>query len=78
MGRKRRTVVRRIKKKLPEIFLCPTCGEEAINIVLNKDENLAEVKCSKCQIKSEFYVSASDQIVDIYCKFTDKVYSGSI
>jgi transcription elongation factor Elf1 len=78
MGRRRRKIVKLPKKKLPKIFSCPSCGEESINIQIIRDKNIAEVKCSKCGLKANIDVSPADQPIDIYCKFTDKVYTGSL
>ena len=36
------------------------------------------MQCSACRLAGEFEVSPVDQIVDIYCKFTDDFYSGRI
>lgn len=77
MGRRRRKIVKLPKKKLPKIFLCPACGEESINIRIMREKNLAEVRCSKCSLAEDIPVSPADQPIDIYCKFTDKVYTGS-
>jgi transcription elongation factor Elf1 len=77
MGRRRRKVVRVVKRTIPKIFSCPSCGEESVRVELQRGNKLAVVQCSECGLKGEFDVSPADQIVDIYCKFTDKFYSGS-
>jgi transcription elongation factor Elf1 len=66
-----------VKRKIPKIFSCPSCGEESVRVELQRGNKLAVVQCSECGLKGEFDVSPADQIVDIYCKFTDKFYSGS-
>ena len=75
MGRRRRKIVKLPKKKLPKIFRCPTCGEESINIHIIKNSNSANVKCSKCGIEADIPISSVDEPVDIYCKFTDRLYA---
>ena len=75
MGRRRRKIVKLPKKKLPKIFQCPACGEESINIKIIKNSNIAEVKCGKCGIVENISSSPSDEPIDIYCKFTDKLYT---
>lgn len=78
MGRRRRKVVKLPKKKLPKIFLCPVCGEESINIRIIKGSNIAEVRCSKCGVEAKIPTSPADEPVDVYCKFTDRLYAGSM
>jgi transcription elongation factor Elf1 len=78
MGRRRRKIVRFPKKKLPTIFLCPSCGERSINVQIEKDYNIADVRCSKCGIKSNITITLADQPIDIYCKFTDSFYEGTL
>lgn len=78
MGRRRRKIMKLPKKKLPKIFLCPSCGEESVNIRIMRDKDIAEVKCSKCGLSADIPVSPADQPIDIYCKFTDRVYTGSL
>ena len=78
MGRRKRKIVKLLRKKLPKIFLCPSCNEESINIRIIKDKNIAEVRCSKCGLEANIPVSKADQAVDVYCKFTDKVYAGDL
>ena len=75
MGRRRRRVVKVVKKKLPTVFACPSCGEESIRVKLPQTSGSAIVQCGSCGLKQEFEATPSNQIVDIYCKFTDAFYS---
>jgi transcription elongation factor Elf1 len=77
MGRRKRKIVRLPKKKLPKTFLCPKCGEEAVRVTMEKTLP-AKVMCGKCGLKLDISASPQDQLVDLYCKFTDKFYSGDL
>ena len=74
MGRRRRRVIKVVKKKLPSVFTCPVCGEEAIRVKLPDGEGPAIVQCGACGLKREFAATPSSQIVDVYCMFTDSFY----
>jgi transcription elongation factor Elf1 len=78
MGRRRRKVVRVVKRRLPKIFTCPNCGEDAVRVELHRSSRRAVVQCSACHLAGEFEVSPANQIVDIYCKFNDDFHSGRI
>jgi transcription elongation factor Elf1 len=74
LGRRRRRVIKVVKKKLPSVFTCPQCGEEAIHVKLPQGSGPATVQCGSCGLKQEFQATPSSQIVDIYCMFTDTFY----
>lgn len=77
MGRRRRRVIKVVKKKLPTVFTCPSCGEESIRVKLPESTGPAVVQCGSCGLRHEYEATPSSQIVDIYCKFTDTFYSKS-
>jgi len=74
LGRRRRRVIKVVKKKLPSVFTCPVCGEEAIRVKLPQGAGPAIVQCGSCGLKREFEAAPSNQIVDIYCTFMDSFY----
>ncbi len=74
MGRRRRRVIRIVKKKLPTVFVCPKCGEEAVRVTIAKDTGRAVVMCSQCQLKDEFQAHPAAQMIDVYSYFTDRFY----
>ena len=74
MGRRRRRVIRIVKKKLPTVFTCPVCNEDAMKVTLPKGAGMAAIHCAACGVKDEFDVPRGTQMVDVYCKFTDKYY----
>src|SRR5438128_3056143 len=74
MGRRRRRVVRIVKKKLPTVFVCTRCGEEAVRVTIAKDTGHATVLCALCNLKDDFPAHPAAQAIDVYSYFTDKFY----
>ncbi len=74
MGRRRRRVIRIVKKKLPTVFVCPRCGEEAVRVTIAKDTGKATVLCALCNLKDEFQAHPAAQPIDVYSYFTDRFY----
>jgi len=78
MGRRRRRVIKVVKKKLPSVFTCPRCGEEAVRVRMGSRGAAATVQCGSCGLKDEYQTTAGTQEVDVYCWFTDKLYGGTV
>jgi transcription elongation factor Elf1 len=74
LGRRRRRVIRIVKKKLPTVFVCPRCGEEAVRVTIAKDTGHATVLCALCNLKDDFPAHPAAQPIDIYSYFTDRFY----
>jgi transcription elongation factor Elf1 len=74
LGRRRRRVVRIVKKKLPTVFTCPRCGEEAVRVTIDKQTGHTTVLCALCQLKDEFPAHPAAQMIDLYSYFTDRFY----
>jgi transcription elongation factor Elf1 len=74
LGRRRRRVIRIVKKKLPTVFTCPRCGEEAVRVTIDKQTGNATVLCALCQLKDEFPAHPAAQMIDVYSYFTDRFY----
>jgi transcription elongation factor Elf1 len=74
LGRRRRRVIRIVKKKLPTVFICPRCGEEAVRVTIAKDTGHATVLCALCNLKDDFPAHPAAQAIDIYSYFTDRFY----
>ena len=63
-----------MKKKLPTVFTCPRCGEEAVRVTIDKQTGHATVLCALCQLKDEFPAHPAAQMIDVYSYFTDRFY----
>ena len=63
-----------MKKKLPTVFVCPRCGEEAVRVTIAKDTGRATVMCALCQLKDEFQAHPAAQMIDVYSFFADRFY----
>ena len=63
-----------MKKKLPTVFVCPRCGEEAVRVTIAKDTGKATVMCALCQLKDEFQAHPAAQMIDVYSFFADRFY----
>ncbi|MEK6919674.1 MAG: hypothetical protein AABX62_01370 [Thermoproteota archaeon] len=74
MGRRRRRVIRIVKKRLPTVFVCPKCGEEAVRVTIAKETGKATVLCALCNLKDEFQAHPAAQMIDLYSYFTDRFY----
>ena len=77
MGRRRRKVVRVPRRHLPKSFSCPRCGKETVRVEILRDECRAIVSCGSCGARKEFEVKPAQDIVDVYCMFTDDAYGSS-
>ncbi len=77
MGRKKkRRVIKRVRPRLPSLFLCPACGVQSVMVVLKRKEREALIKCGSCGLDEFVKISEEAEPVDAYAKFIDK-YSGS-
>jgi transcription elongation factor Elf1 len=63
-----------VKKKLPTVFVCPRCGEEAVRVTIAKDTGHATVLCALCNLKDDFPAHPAAQSIDVYSYFTDRFY----
>jgi len=45
-----------------------------MKVILPKGAGMASIHCAACGVKDEFDIPRGTQMVDVYCKFTDKYY----
>jgi transcription elongation factor Elf1 len=74
MGRRRKQTVKIVRRKLPELFLCPKCGKNTVSAIINKKSEKATVICSNCSLSSSFPMEGQMAAVDAYCLFVDNYY----
>ena len=74
MGRRRKQVVKIVKKKLPELYLCPNCGKNSVRVNVNDNKDNAGVVCASCDLRARFPIKSGTAGVDAYCLFIDNYY----
>ena len=74
MGRKRQKVVKIIKRRLPDQYLCPNCGMNTITVILKQDERVGRIICARCELRGQFPIPENTEPVDAYCIFVDNYY----
>jgi transcription elongation factor Elf1 len=75
MGRRRRKVIKRVSKRIPTLFTCPSCGNRSIKINLDRDRQEATVRCGRCGISDKLSAGKLTEQVDVYGEFIDRYYS---
>jgi transcription elongation factor Elf1 len=76
MGRRRRKVVQVVRRKLPELYLCPRCGKNTVKATRNKKKERVAVICSDCGLNASYPLERNMDEVDAYCLFVDAFYRG--
>ena len=74
MGRRRRKVVKIVRRKLPDFYLCPRCGKNTVKATINKKLEQIAVVCGNCGLKNIFNTKPQMEGVDAYCLFVDSYY----
>lgn len=75
MGRRRRKVVKTVKRKLPDLFLCPKCGKNNIKVTIDPKRGIAYITCGECGLKGNFHISMTIEPIDAYNIFIDQYYA---
>jgi len=74
LGRRRRKVVKIVKRKLPDFYLCPRCGKNTVKATISKKGGQIAVVCGNCGLKNTFDAKPQMEEVDAYCLFVDSYY----
>ena len=74
MGRRRRKVIKRVSKRIPTLFTCPSCGNRSIKITLDRGQHEATVRCGRCGINTKVKADKLTEQVDVYGEFIDQFY----
>ncbi|MCD6530109.1 hypothetical protein J7L06_07490 [Candidatus Bathyarchaeota archaeon] len=77
MGRRRKKIVKLPKKRVPTVFLCPSCGKESIKVEIDRKSGTATVRCGSCGLTREIKIKSIYGEVDAYCMFIDSYYASS-
>jgi len=76
MGRRRKRAVKIVRRALPELYLCPSCGKNTVKSTVSKKRERAVVICSSCGLNTSFPSTPGMGEVDAYCRFVDIFYEG--
>ncbi len=76
--RRRRKIVRRVKRRIPDVFECPYCGVRSVSVEFDKKNGYVIVKCGSCGLTAEFENVPVYKPVDFYHMFVDSYYEGKI
>ena len=74
MGRRKRKVIRVVKRRLPKVYTCPSCGYVAVRVVVKKDK--VTVSCGNCEEKRVYEFEKGLDPIDYYNRFVDEVSKG--
>lgn len=75
-GRRRKTVVVRVRRTIPKIFQCPNCGIRAVKVSIEGTE--ATVMCGSCGLKWHTTKKMIEEPVDVYNRFVDAFHAGEL
>ncbi|MFQ5761743.1 MAG: hypothetical protein ACE5PO_01795 [Candidatus Bathyarchaeia archaeon] len=76
--RRRKKIAKPVRRRLPQVFVCPKCGGTSVKVFMDSQTQTARVVCSLCSLKSEMTTTSTSEPVDVYSKFSDLFYSGAI
>ncbi|MCS7140389.1 MAG: hypothetical protein N3F04_04770 [Candidatus Nezhaarchaeota archaeon] len=74
--RRRRKVIRKVVKKPPKVFRCPSC--DAVSVTVNDKEEDVIVACSNCGLILRTSKVRNYEPVHYYNIFVDKYYAGQL
>ncbi|NHW44538.1 MAG: hypothetical protein HA491_02235 [Candidatus Verstraetearchaeota archaeon] len=74
--RRKRKVIRRVVRKPPKVFRCPSC--DAISVTVDVEGDEVVVSCSNCGLTLRMERMKNFEPVHYYNAFVDKYYSGEL
>jgi transcription elongation factor Elf1 len=78
-GRKRRRkVVKRVPKRVPKVFNCPSCDSRSVTVELDDKRGVAFIHCGTCGLQAEIEVPKVFEVVHAFNRFVDLYYEGKI
>ncbi|MCX8204245.1 MAG: hypothetical protein N3H31_01100 [Candidatus Nezhaarchaeota archaeon] len=78
-GRKRRRkIVKRVPKKIPKVFNCPSCDSRSVTVEVDRKRDMAIVRCGTCGIQAEVEAPDVFEDVHIFNRFVDLFYEGKL
>ncbi|MEM4576967.1 MAG: hypothetical protein QW701_05890 [Candidatus Nezhaarchaeales archaeon] len=73
--RKRRKVVKKVVRKPPKVFRCPSC--DVVSVTVSENEEVV-ISCSNCGLILKMERVKNYEPVHYYNTFVDKYYSGEL
>jgi len=74
--RRRRKVIKRVVRKPPKVFRCPSCDMISVTVSIESDEVM--ISCSNCGLTLRMERMKNYEPVHYYNAFVDKYYSGEL
>ncbi len=79
MGRRRKKkVIKIVKPKIPEVFVCPICGSKSLTVKIDRKKLKGKVMCASCNVSWETDIQGYEEKIDLYHMFFDKFSEGEI
>jgi len=74
--RRRRKVIRKVVRKPPKVFRCPSCDTISVTVSVEDDEVV--ILCSNCGLVLRMGRMKNYEPVHYYNVFIDRYYSGEL
>jgi transcription elongation factor Elf1 len=79
MGRRRRKIPKPYKRSLPNVFICPKCGQISVR-AWYEEPDMVRVVCGnvECGFRFEHVYERRPEVIDVYNMAVDKYNRGEI